>query len=134
MYIQTMIQNQVQHQSLLRNIIERILILKRFAKDSQSNSNTNHALYYICVKQYTSNLVRKVIFNAIKEPIYFQWGSFQSIFNFMCMFCGSLFVLLSFFFRPLCCLSFFDLRVLIFSNSSNNYVIAKGEYVQDNTM
>jgi len=38
------------------------------------------------------------------------------------MFCRSSFVLLSFFFCPLCCLSFFDLRILItplvYSNSS----------------
>ena len=32
---------------------------------------------------------------------------------FCVMFCGSLFVLLSFFFWTLCCLSFFDLRILI---------------------
>jgi len=31
----------------------------------------------------------------------------------MCMFCRLLFVLLYFFFWPLCCLSFFDLRILI---------------------
>jgi hypothetical protein len=31
----------------------------------------------------------------------------------MCMFCRSLFVLLSFFFWPLCCLFFFDLHILI---------------------
>ena len=31
----------------------------------------------------------------------------------MCMLCGSLFVLLCFFFCPLCCLFFFDLRILI---------------------
>ena len=35
-------------------------------------------------------------------------GSCYSIFSFICMFCGSWFVLLSFFFWPLCCLSFFD--------------------------
>ena len=34
----------------------------------------------------------------------FRWGSCYSIFSFMCMFCISLFVLLSFFFRSLCCL------------------------------
>ena len=34
--------------------------------------------------------------------------------SFMCMFCRSLFVILSFFFWPLCCLSF-DLRILITS-------------------
>jgi len=50
-----------------------------------------------------------------------RWGSSYSLFSFMCMFCRSLFVLLSFFFWPLCCL-FFGLRILItplvFSNSS----------------
>jgi hypothetical protein len=34
-------------------------------------------------------------------------------FSFMCMLCRSLFVLLAFFFWSLCCLSFFDLRILI---------------------
>ena len=34
---------------------------------------------------------------------------------FCVMFCGSLFVFLSFLFWPLCCLSFFDLRILITS-------------------
>jgi hypothetical protein len=45
----------------------------------------------------------------------------------MCIFCRSLFVLLSFFFWPLCCLSFFDLRILIASlissNSSHNNAV-----------
>ena len=50
----------------------------------------------------------------------FQWGSCYSIFSFMCMFCRLLFVLLSFFFQPLCCLSFFDLRILIISLVSSN--------------
>ena len=35
------------------------------------------------------------------------------IFSFTCMFCRSLFVLLYFFFWPLCCLFFFDIRILI---------------------
>ena len=38
-----------------------------------------------------------------------------SIFSLMCMFCRSLFVLLYFFFWPLCCLFFFDIRILITS-------------------
>jgi hypothetical protein len=33
--------------------------------------------------------------------------------TFMCMFCRSLFVLLYFYFWPLCCLFFFDIRILI---------------------
>jgi hypothetical protein len=37
----------------------------------------------------------------------------NSGFSFMCMFCWSLFVLLYFFFWPLCCLFFFDIRILI---------------------
>jgi len=45
----------------------------------------------------------------------FLWSSCYSIFSFMCMFGRSLFVLLSFFFWPLCFLFFFDLRVLITS-------------------
>ena len=33
----------------------------------------------------------------------------------MCMFCRPLFVLLYFFFLPLCCLYFFDIRILIYT-------------------
>ena len=40
----------------------------------------------------------------------FKWGSCYSIFSFLCKFCRSLFALLSFW--PLCCLSFYDLRIL----------------------
>jgi len=43
----------------------------------------------------------------------FLVGSCYSIFSFMCMFCRSLCVLLSFFLWPLCCLSFFDIQILI---------------------
>ena len=56
-----------------------------------------------------------------------MWGSCYSIFSFMCMFYRSLFVLLYFFFWPLCCLFFFDLRILITplvsSKSSSNQSI-----------
>jgi hypothetical protein len=41
------------------------------------------------------------------------WGSCYSIFSFICMFCGSLFVFLYFFYWSLCCLFFFDIRILI---------------------
>ena len=54
----------------------------------------------------------------------FLWGSWYSIFSFMCMFCRSSFVLLYLFFCPLCCRFFFDTRILITplvsSNSSFN--------------
>ena len=43
------------------------------------------------------------------------------IFSFICMFCWSLFVLLYFFFWPLCCLFFFDIRILIAPLVSSNY-------------
>ena len=46
----------------------------------------------------------------------FLVGFCYSIFSFMCMFCRSLFVLLYFFFWPLCCLFFFDIRILITSH------------------
>jgi hypothetical protein len=42
----------------------------------------------------------------------FLMGSCYSIFSFICMFCRSLFVLLYFFFWPLCFLFFFDIRIL----------------------
>ena len=42
-----------------------------------------------------------------------QWGLCYSIFSFICMFCRSLFVLLSCIFWPLCYLFFFDLWILI---------------------
>jgi hypothetical protein len=50
----------------------------------------------------------------------FLWGSCYSIFSFICMFCRSLFVLLYFFFWPLCCLFFFDIRILIAPLVSSN--------------
>jgi hypothetical protein len=44
----------------------------------------------------------------------------SSIFSYICMFCWSLFVLLYFFFWPLCCLFFFDVRILIAPLVSSN--------------
>ena len=43
----------------------------------------------------------------------FKWGSCYLIFSFIFMFCRSLFVLLCFFFWPLCCLFLFDILFLI---------------------
>jgi hypothetical protein len=50
----------------------------------------------------------------------FKWGSCYSIFNFMCIFCRSLFVLLYFIFWSLCWLFFFNLRILITTLVSSN--------------
>ena len=50
--------------------------------------------------------------------------------SFMCMFYSSLFVLLYFFFWPLCCLSFFDIRILItpFVSSNSSYTILNRDF------
>ena len=69
----------------------------------------------------------------------FQWGSCNSIFSFICMFCRSLFVLFYFFFWPLCCLFFFDIRFLITplmsSNSSNtSFVLYLAKYFRESDL
>jgi hypothetical protein len=51
----------------------------------------------------------------LSSPPVFSGGSCYLIFSFICMFCRSLFVLLHFFFWLLCCLSFFDIQILITS-------------------
>ena len=56
----------------------------------------------------------------LSSPPGFSWGSCYSIFSFICMFCRSLFVRLYFFFWPLCCLFFFDIRILIAPLVSSN--------------
>jgi hypothetical protein len=60
----------------------------------------------------------------------FEWVSCYSIFSFMCMFCRSLIVLL-FFFRPLCCLFFFDIRILIthLVSSDSSYIWWNDDFV-----
>jgi hypothetical protein len=51
--------------------------------------------------------------------ILFSFGC-ELYFSFICMFCRSLFVLLYFFYWPLCCLFFFDIRILIAPLASSN--------------
>jgi hypothetical protein len=65
----------------------------------------------------------------LSTPLVFSGGSRYSIFSFMCMFCRSLFVLLYFFFWPLCCLFFFDLRILITPLVSSNSSYANGLFL-----
>ena len=62
----------------------------------------------------------------------FQWGSCYWIFSIMCMFCRLLFVPLSFFFWLLCCMSFFDLRILITSlvSSNSSYISSHFKYLK----
>ena len=52
-------------------------------------------------------------FTLLVVYLLLQWGSCYLIFSFMCMFCRSFFVLLYFFFWPLCCLFLFDIRIVI---------------------
>ena len=72
-------------------------------------------------KEYSEAVNRRRTDNAIAKR---KRTKGQTIFSFMCMLCRSLFVLLSFFVWPLCCLSFFDLRILntplVSTNSSYN--------------
>jgi hypothetical protein len=56
----------------------------------------------------------------LSSPPVFNGGPCYSIIRFICMFCRSLFVLLYFFFWPLCCLFFFDIRILIAPLVSSN--------------
>ena len=50
----------------------------------------------------------------------FIWDSCYWIFSFICMFCRLFFAILYFFFWPLCCLSFFDVRLIITPLVSSN--------------
>ena len=72
--------------------------------------------FYIC---FAGNFIRGMgyIFKS-RVCRHILYGC--KIFSFMCMFCRSLFVLLSFFFWPLCCLFFFDIQILITPLVSSN--------------
>jgi hypothetical protein len=65
-----------------------------------------------CYLQLSLGLLYQMTLSQLLPPG-FYWGSCYSIFSFICMLCRSLFVLLSFFLWPLCCLFFFDIRILI---------------------
>ena len=70
------------------------------------------------------SVIQMVVLNMVSQSDVTQyrstWVGFVLIFSFTCMFCKSLFVLLSFFFWPLWCL-FYDLRILINPLVSSNY-------------
>jgi hypothetical protein len=84
--------------------------------------------YYINTTGATSGAGTAYPSEHMISPPVFR-GSCYSIFSFMCMFCRSLFVFLYVFFWTLCCLFFFDLRImitpLVFLNSSFYYVKVK---------
>jgi hypothetical protein len=54
-----------------------------------------------------------------KQRRYQIWGT-RHVSRITCMLCRSLFVLLYFFFWPLCCLSFLDIRIMITPLVSSN--------------
>ena len=60
-----------------------------------------HIMFWVTLK---INLSSPLVFRGVRVI----WSLVLCV-----LFCRSLFVLLSFFFWPLCCLSFFDLRILI---------------------
>jgi hypothetical protein len=64
-----------------------------------------------------------VLLNSLKfcAPVVFVW--FWLFFSFIYMFCRSLFVFLYFFFWPLCCLFFFDIRILRFQRCNQKLYI-----------
>ena len=75
-------------------------------------------IYYRIINNITTLLVKQelpTLPEHLSAPPDFSGVRVNLIVSFMCMFCRSLFVLLSFFFSPLCCLFFFDIQILITS-------------------
>ena len=72
--------------------------------------------FMTCTKSITTGASSRTGTATLPEHLWshpeFQWGLCYSIFIFTCMFCRSFFVLLSFFFWPLCCL-YLNLRILL---------------------
>ena len=85
-----------------------------FASDYCNDTNCILLRTYFCrlLGGPTVNAFKiTTVHSAIKYRFIFykQWGIVRVTRSLYVMFCRSLFVLLSFFFCPLCCLSFFDL-------------------------
>jgi hypothetical protein len=85
----------------------------------QSNENSDEVMSHVKLISGAGSTGTTYPSGAYEFTPGFYWGSCYSIFSFMCMFCRSLFDLLSFFLWPLCCL-FFDLRILITPFVSSN--------------
>ena len=99
----------------------------QLALSERKKRQTHCSGYNVCKLAHLTNSSNCLPFPAPEFTPGFEWGSCYSIFSFMCMFCRSLFVLLYFFFWPLCCLFFFDIRFLIAplvsSNSSSSHTL-----------
>ena len=114
--------NQIAKTSLVRGSLIRVFIL--------ANKINIELLYFVVyyissfawtTKSRNVETPRIIIVSGAPEFMPgFKWGSCYSIFCFICIFCRSLFVLIYFFFGPLCCLFFFDIRFLITSLVSSN--------------
>ena len=85
-------------------------VLSSFKSNTMGTTCRAETAYYSGAHEFTSG---------------FQCHSCCSIFSCMCMFCGSLFVLLSFFFCPLCCLSLFDFLIPDFLSYLQTLLIKK---------
>jgi hypothetical protein len=94
-------------------------ICKDETEMKERNRNTDHHSWLIT--GFVTRLTRRVRLVEQKLPTLPEHlssppvlvGFCYSVFNFMCMFCRSFFVFMYFSFWPLCCLFFFDLRIVI---------------------
>ena len=93
---------------------------------SREQSNTNFIIFGVTQPELEMGITPTKQSPTIKHAT--QWGSRYSIFSFMCVFCRSLFVLLYFFFWPLFCLFFFDVRILITPLVSSNSLLTCMNY------
>jgi hypothetical protein len=89
-------------------------------KRKQCSYHLAHLLHVSLLQHQTETQLEQELLTLPEFTPGFLWSSCYSILSFMCMFCRSLFVLLSFFFWPLCCLFVFDLRILINPLVSSN--------------
>jgi hypothetical protein len=92
------------------NLVTNPVISREWGKDREVFTTSG---------TYPWSFVTQIFHNG--QPSHGEWGSCYLIFTFICMFCRSFFVLLYFFFWPLCCLTFFDIRILIAGYSSRCY-------------
>ena len=94
------------------------------------NSSNMFSVYTWLITGFVTRLIRWVPLveqelltlpeHLSSPPVFSGVRVTRSLVLYTCMFCRSLFVLLYFFFWPLCCLFFFDIRILITPLVSSN--------------
>ena len=77
-------------------------------------------IFLHCTLRLIKILIQRLNYYLLTLPVFSGVRVTRSL-VFCVMFCRSLFVFLSFFFWPLCCLSCFDLRILITPLVSSNF-------------